>query len=394
MKPNHKRTNRESCFLGLCFSLTAFLIIFSLRPPSLAQTKPDWRQRWEKVLSEAKKESKVVVWGPPGELIRRAMTEGFKKAFPDISIEYSGARGGEQATRIKAERDGSVYSVDVLLSGTTTANTYMKPMKALDPIEPALILPEVTDLKNWRGNTLEFSDETTRFNLVFVNMLKTPLVYNPQLAKPEEIDELSKLLDPKWKGRFVLNDPLPSGSGNVTFRWIWRNMGPERAKDYYRKIRANAAVVDRDQRRQIEWVAQGKYAFLLAPSDGTLGQLLERGLKVGILPEFKDYGTYVTASFGSAMFINKAPHPSAATVFLNWVLTKEGQTYWSKAMDHVSKRVDVPTDHLPPYVIPPPDAKFFTGVPMPGYRYWLSHSEANVHRSPEEDKILKELFGR
>jgi ABC-type Fe3+ transport system substrate-binding protein len=79
------------------------------------------------------------------------MTEGFKRAFPNIGIEYSGARGGEQATRIKAERDGGVYSVDVLLSGTTTAINQMKPMKALDPIAPMLMLPEVTDLKNWRG---------------------------------------------------------------------------------------------------------------------------------------------------------------------------------------------------------------------------------------------------
>lgn len=393
MKPNDNKTHRPCFFLGLYFSLAAFLIL-SPNPPSFAQTKPHGKQTWEQVLSEAKKEGKVVVWGPPGEVIRKAMTEGFKKTFPNIAIEYSGARGGEQATRIKAERDGGVYSVDVLLSGTTTANNQMKPMKALDPIAPVLMLSEVTELKNWRDKKLEFSDETTRFNLVFSTMLKTPLVYNPKLAKPEEIDELPKLLDAKWKGKFVLNDPLPSGSGNVTFRWIWRIMGPEKAKDYYRKIRANAAVADRDQRRQIEWVAQGKYAFLLAPSDGTLGQLLGRGLKLGVLPEFKDHGTYVTASFGSAMLLNKNPHPSAAAVFLNWVLTKEGQTAWSKAMDHMSRRLDVPTDHLPPYIIPPPDAKFFSGEPKPGDRYWLSYTEENVHRSAEETNILKELFGR
>ena len=63
-------------------------------------------------------------------------------------------------------------------------------------------------------------------------------------------------------------------------------------------------------------------------------------------------------------------------------------------MDHVSKRVDVLTDHIPSYVIPPPDAKFFSGEPKPGYRYWLSHSEKNVKRTEEEEKILKELFGR
>jgi ABC-type Fe3+ transport system substrate-binding protein len=391
MRPNHAK--RESFSVGLCFSAAAFLLL-SLSVLSPAQTKSDWKQNWEQTLAGAKKEGRVVVWGPPGALIRKAMTEGFNTAFPDIAIEYSGARGGEQATRIKAERDGGVFSVDVMLSGTTTANNQMKPMKALEPVAPALILPEITDVKNWRDNKLEFSDDSTRFDLVFSTMLKTPLVYNPKLAKPEEIDELAELLDPKWKGKFVINDPLPSGSGNVTFRWIWRLMGPEKATDYYRKIRANAAVADRDQRRQIEWVAQGKYAFLLAPSDGTLGQLLGRGVKVAVLPEFKDYGTYVTASFGSAMLLNKAPHPNAAAVFLNWVLGKEGQTAWSKAMDHVSRRLDVPTDHLPPYIVPPPGAKFFSGEPKPGYRYWLSYTEENVHRSAEETKILKELFGR
>jgi iron(III) transport system substrate-binding protein len=392
MSPNDSKRDRPAFFLSLYFCLTVFLVL-SLDSPSFAQPRPQ-AKTWEAALSEAKKEGKVVVWGPPGEVIRKAMTEGFKKAFPDIAIEYSGARGGEQATRIKAERDGGVYGVDVLLSGTTTAITQMKPMKALDPISPVLMLPEVTEVKHWRDRKLEFSDEDTRLNLVFSTMLKTPLIYNPKLAKPEEIDGLPKLLDPKWKGKFVINDPLPSGSGNVTFRWIWRVMGPEKAKDYYRKIRANAALADRDQRRQIEWIAQGKYAFLLAPSDGVLGQLLERGLKVGIVPEFKDHGTYVTASFGSAMLLNKSPHPGAATVFLNWVLTKEGQLAWSKAMEHVSRRLDVPTDHLPPYIIPPPGAKFFSGEPRPGDRYWLSYTEENVHRSDEETKILKELFGR
>jgi ABC-type Fe3+ transport system substrate-binding protein len=322
------------------------------------------------------------------------MVDGFQKDFPNIAIEYSGARGGEQAIRIKAERDGGVYSVDVMLNGTTTAINQMKPMQALDPITPVLMLPEVTNGKNWRGGRLEFSDEATRLNLVFSTMVNTPVVYNPRLAKPGELDELSKLLDPKWKGKFVINDPLPSGSGNVTFRWIWRVMGPEKAENYYRRIRANAAIADRDQRRQIEWVAQGKYAFLLAPSDGVLGQLIGRGLKLGIVPEFKDYGTYVTASFGSAMLLNRRPHPNAAAVFLNWVLSKEGQTAWSKALEHVSRRLDVPTDHLPSYIIPPADAKFFSGEPKPGNRYWLSYTEENVQRSAEETKILKELFGR
>ncbi len=316
------------------------------------------------MLSQAKKEGKVVVFGPPGELIRQAISEGFSKAFPNITIEYSGGRGGEQATKLKAERDGGVYSTDVMLSGNQTGITQLKPMGALDPIEPALLLPEVTERKYWRGNTFEFSDKEGKYILVFVKQVKIQLAYDPMQVKPNEIDELYELLDPKWKGKIVINDPLPSGAGFVSFQWIWKVLGPDKAK-------------------QLEWVAQGKYPILLAPSDTALQQLLQRGLKFDVLAEFKDYGSYTTASSGAAMLINKAPHPNAATIFLNWVLSKEGQMAWSKAMNHAVQRLDVPTDHLPPYV-----------VPKPGVKYWISDSEENVLRSAEEERVLKELFGR
>ncbi len=349
---------------------------------SSAQTKATWQEKWEKALTEAKKEGKVVVMGPPGDLIRDAMTQGFKKAFPDISIEYSGARGGELATRVKAERDAGIYSVDIVLSGTSTANAYFKPMKALDPIEPALILPEVTDLKYWRDGRLEFSDRSTRYNLVFTTQNNAPLIFNPAQVKADEVDELTKLLEPKWKGKIVVQDPIPSGTGQGVFRWLWHVLGPEKATDYYRKIRTQAAAIDRDQRRQIEWVAQGKYPLHLGP--GTIMfQLSKRGLKFGVVSEFKDYGGYVTAAFGSAMLLNKAPHPNATTVFLNWLLTKEGQTAWSKAMGYVSRRLDVPTDYLPSY-----------WIPKPGVKYWHGYYEEDATLSPEQEKVLQELFGR
>src|SRR5262245_35614194 len=112
---------------------------------AVAQSDSGWKQKWDITVAQAKKEGKVVVFGPPGDRIRDALTKGFAKAFPDITMEFSGARGGELATRVKAERDAGIYSVDIGINGTSTANSYFKPMKALDPIEPALILPEVID---------------------------------------------------------------------------------------------------------------------------------------------------------------------------------------------------------------------------------------------------------
>jgi iron(III) transport system substrate-binding protein len=324
----------------------------------------------------------VVVLGPPGDQIRDAITSGFAKAFPDISIEFSGARGGELATRIKAERDADIYSVDILINGTSTANAYFKPMKSLDPIEPALILPEVIDPKKWRDNRLEFSDRSTHLDLVFSTQNNVPVIYDPKQVKAEEVDELYELLAPKWKGKIAVQDPIPSGTGNGVFRWAWHILGPEKAKDYYRKLRAQAAAVDRDQRRQIEWVAQGKYPVHLAPGT-VMYQLEKRGLKFGVIPAFKDYGSYLTPGFGSVMVMNKSPHPNAGKVFLNWLLTKEGQTVFSTGMGYVSRRVDVSTDHVPSY-----------WVPKEGVKYWPGYYEEDAKMSPEQVQFLKSIYGR
>jgi iron(III) transport system substrate-binding protein len=371
------------------FKRAGSLIILTTLPllgvwPKIAwsQGQSGWQQRWEATQAQAKTEGKVVVLGPPGDRIRDAINRDFAKAFPNISLEFSGARGGELATKIKAERDAAIYTVDIVISGTSTANAYFKPMKALDPIEPALILPEVIDPKHWRDHRLEFSDRDTRFDLLFSTQNNVPVIFNPAQVKAEEVDELYKLLDPKWKGKIAVQDPIPSGTGNGVFRWLWHVLGPEKAKDFYRKIRDQAAAIDRDQRRQIEWVAQGKYPVHLAPGT-VMYQLQKRGLKFGVVPAFRDYGSYLTPGFGSAMLINHAPHPAASKVFLNWLLSKEGQTTFSRGMGYVSRRVDVSADHVPAY-----------WIPQAGVKYWPGYYEEDARMSPEQEKFLKSLFGR
>ncbi|MGH7835176.1 MAG: extracellular solute-binding protein [Candidatus Binatia bacterium] len=372
--------NRKFYFNLFSALVLAFL---AMAAPSSSQNKPDWKERWGKTLADAKKEAKVVVFGPPGELIRQAFVEGFKKAYPDIQLEFSSARSGEQAVKLQAERDAGVYSVDVFVGGPTTANFQLKPMGALDPIRPSLILPDVADLKNWRDNRLEFSDKESLYDLVFGIEVSPPVIYDSRQVKRDEVAQVHDLLNPKWKGKIVLNDPSVSGASVPLLRFIWVTLGPEKATDYYRKLKEQTGAVDRDLRRQIEWVAQSKYPILVGPSPRTAGQLLKRGLKFEFLPEFKDIGGMIGSSSATVMKLNKAPHPNAAAVFINWLLSTEGQTLWSRATDQLSLRMDVPKDHVPAYLVPSSKG-----------RYWKSYTEEAQTRTPEEEKILKELFAR
>ena len=364
------------------FSLAAIVVTCARPTPIFAQAPSAWQQQWNNAVNAAKKEGKVVVFGPAGEIIRNALVDAFSKSFPAITLEYVGGRAAEGAAKVKIERDGGVFSIDVFI-GCAVTLMELGAFSALERLEPALILPEVKDPKQWRDGRHEFSNPLTRYTLVFSSQPNPPVVYNPKQVNATEIDQLYELLDPKWKGKVVLNDPLIAGPAGSLFRWLWHILGADKATDYYRQIRAQAGAIDRDQRRQVEWVAQGKYAWLLGPNNAMLYQLAQRGLKFGVLPEFQDYGTHIGTGSGCLALMNRAPHRNAALVFLNWLLNKEGQTVWSKALNLQSRRLDVPVDHIPPYLIVKPGAK-----------YWISYYEKDARRSAREEAVIKELFGR
>ncbi|HVO92364.1 MAG TPA: extracellular solute-binding protein [Terriglobales bacterium] len=374
---------RRSALLGLlfCYSTLAAAMPTSWSTDA-GQTQGTASPQWDRIVSAAKKEGKVVVFGPAGEGIRNALVEAFRKSFPNISFEYVGGRAAEQAMRIKAERDGGVFSVDVFIGGSVTM-LELGSDEALEPIESALIVPEVRNPKYWREGRFEFTNPSKRYTLVFSSQPNPPVIYDPKQVSVSEVDELYELLNPKWKGKVVLNDPLPAGPAGSLFRWLWRTLGPDKATDFFRKIRAQAGAVDRDQRRQIEWVAQGKYAWLLGPNNAMLYQLAQRGLKFGVLPEFKDYGTHIGTGSGCIALMNRAPHGNAALLFINWFLDREAQTIWSRVLNLQSRRVDVPLDHIPQYLII-----------KPGGRYWPSYYEKDAIRSAREEAIINELFGR
>ncbi len=375
-------TTGRDLLVGLLFGFSIAVTILADFCSGFAQPQPAWQQQWNETVSAARKEGKVVVFGPAGELIRNALVEAFSKAFPGIVFEYVGGRAVEQATRMQAERDGGVFSVDVFIGGSVTM-TELSSFGALERIEPALILPEVKEPRNWRDGRLEFTNPSTRYTMVFSSQPNPPVIYDPKQVNVNDIDELYELVNPKWKGRVVLNDPLPAGAAGSLFRWLWRALGPDKATDYFRKIRAQAGAVDRDQRRQIEWVVQGKYAWLLGPNSSMLFQLAQRGLKFGILPEFKDYGTHIGTGSGCIALMNRAPHRNAALLFINWFLNREAQTTWSRVLNLQTRRLDVPLDHIPPYL-----------VIKPGGKYWISYYEKDGIRSGREEAVIKELFGR
>ena len=112
-------------------------------------------------------------------------------------------------------------------------------------------------------------------------------------------------------------------------------------------------------------------------------QRAQRGLKFGILPDFKDYGTHIGTGSGCIALMNRAPRRNAAVLFVNWFLGPEGQAAWSRAVNLQTRRVDVSLEHIPQYLRQKPEVK-----------YRISYYDNEARRTPDEEAVIKELFGR
>lgn len=354
--------------------------------PSPVSVKPEtragWEAEWEKTLAGARKEGRVVVYGPPGSDTRQALTDGFKKAYPYIQVEYVGAPGSAHIAKVKAERRAGLYLVDLVVSGTTTINSGFKEFAI--PVEPLLILPDVKEGNNWLDGKLHFADKEGKFNLVFTTHLIQPMIYNPTLLDPKRVPEISywDFTRPEFKGKIVMRDPWTTGPGNIAAMFFYSN--PQLGPDFIRALGKNEPLISRDDRQVLEWVSIGRFTVGLGSSNTAITELVVKGGMANVIPvTVLKEGAMTTASFGSLGILEGYPHRDAARLFVNWLLTSEGQLAWSKATGTASRRLDVPSDHVGKDILP-----------KAGVKYINTYSEEFQDIREKMMPLIFEVFGR
>ncbi|HKZ50386.1 MAG TPA: extracellular solute-binding protein [Dehalococcoidia bacterium] len=320
-------------------------------PTSTAPASPAaWQQEWDQVVAAAKKEGKVVVAGPPEAEYRRGLTGPFEQKY-GISVEYMGETGAVWGGRIRAEREAGQYLWDIHVGGNPPMFTVLKPMGAMDRIEPALILPELKDPKTWREGKVPFADNDHQILEFSIFTTTSALMVNSNLVKPGEIKSYKDLLDPKWKGKIMIHDPRVAGPGQAaaSFFYEHKDLGP----DFLRALLKHDPIMGRDSTQQLEWLAQGRYPLLVGGSVSAAMAMEKQGLPIRQAdPRQIKEGGSTASGFSNVTLINRAPHPNAAKLYLNWLLSKEAQTELSRTLGYASMRVDGPTDHVEPLLLP------------------------------------------
>ncbi|MBI4332576.1 MAG: extracellular solute-binding protein [Chloroflexi bacterium] len=318
---------------------------------------PAREQKWQAMVSEAGKEGKVIVYAGWVPEVRTAIGAAFKDKY-GVEVEFFPlGRGAELLAKVQAERRAGLAVADVLSSGATTIITGLKPGGLLAPFEPSLVLPEVTDPGAWRMGQVPFVDKD-RMGINMIGALQQMVARNTDLVREGEITVFSDLLKPQFKGKITMNDPSVTGIGNSFFNHLVVDvMGLDGASDFLAKLMKQEPVVVRDSRMHVESTAKGKFAIALGTQADILASFLEMGAP--ITPVRMKEGTRVSSGVFSLSLPAVSSHPAAQTVFLNWLLSREGQTVMTRASRLPSMRMDVPTEGIHPIYLPVPGEKLF-----------------------------------
>ena len=335
----------------------------AVAPPSTAPAtsgsgqKAAWEQQWDDLLAAAKKEGKVVVQTAAGDGYREMLDE-FPKAFPGIEMEH--AQFPDSATyvpKITGERNAGIYSLDVALLPPTSALQQLKPIGAYEDLRPVIFRPDVLDDKAWDGGFAgRWRDVEKKLAFSHMRTVQHGCWVNTDLIKLDEIKSVDDLLKPQWKGKFVFADPR-QGAAFLSMTTLRLN---GRADAIKKLIVDQEPAIIRDRRQAVEAIVRGRYPIAIGLLVAVVNEFRNEGVGKGV--KNPDMAELDYQSSDCTLLYNKAPHPNAAKLFINWYLTKQGGMAYANHVKLNSARLDVP--------IADPET-----APKPGVEYKMRNQE-------------------
>ena len=274
---------------------------------------------------EAAKEGSVTWYTTFTQDDVQPMIAAFNKVYPDIKVNALRLSADKIPARIMTEQRGGKYNADVV-SGDSPQVAQLLEAGALQPYTPttAAKLPAGLSLpKGYEG---------------VIYALGTAIVYNPTVVKekglpvPTTWEDLTK---PAWKGKFSI-DP-------EAINWydaLIHSMGHAKALDLVKRLGANDPVFVESHTQAITDVQAGEPA---ATATGYGYKAAELAEKTPSRLAFVNTNPLPT-SLNLVDVVKGAPHPAAARLFEDWIVSKQGQQEVIDVTNHTSIRTDVKND--------------------------------------------------
>jgi iron(III) transport system substrate-binding protein len=310
-------TNYIFVFLLLAVSVPVRAVAVTFDEATKALEGLSSSERTARLEKEALKEGKVR-WATSANLDRvRPVVEAFKKRYPGIVVEYNRLSGRALAERTIREYRGGVYEVDVL----DFASIPFLSVKEAGVIRP-YFSPQSAGVK--AGMKDEKGFWIAHFSNVFAILCNKSRVQ----SVPRDWRDFSQ---PKWKGDFSIDVER--------FEWfhaLSRTYGADEAKQLIGGYLQNGALIKRGATLQAQLVAAGEYSCVLAIYLDSINLLLKDGAPIVFsVPE----PSLISPSI--IMMTRLPPHPYAAMLLYDYVISQEGQSHFTRSNAVVPSRDDV-----------------------------------------------------
>jgi iron(III) transport system substrate-binding protein len=297
-----------------------------------AQVAPD-----PKIIEGAKKEGQLVYYTTMTLDQSKVTVDQFEKKYPFIKVSLFRTGGGPLLNKIFTESRGGRHDWDVVVGrGEMVLPLMQRKLLASYRTPEAKAIDE------------QLVDKEGFWTAYYVNSYV--LGWNTKVVKREDVPRTYEaLLNPKWKGGQISLDTEAYGMLEG-LKGVW---GRERTLEYFKRLAAQEPVLKRGNTERVQLAVAGEYALIVAYNQ-TLQRMTSRGAPIDWLPIEP-----VVTQVNPIMIGAKAPHPNAARLFNDYVLSKEGQEQL-RGFQRIPVRKDVEPD--PPrlfrgfkYVIENPD---------------------------------------
>jgi iron(III) transport system substrate-binding protein len=306
-----------------------------------AAAKPAAADDWQRVVAAARQEGKLVLSTHAGAGYEKYV-EQVKKALPELQVQATTIKASDFIARIVVEQQNGQFLWDVHMGPVSNVYTVLTPANGVEPIMPFLdaLQGDIKDDSKWAGGFQFFTDPRNPVTFI-TEFSDVGGVYVNKEHIPAGLSGLDDLLDPKYKGKIAVYDPTVSNGGSMSLAGLVGTRGD----DFLKKLIVdNEAKYVATSRQLTEFVAQGRYPIGFGADATQLAELQKQGVGTKV-ERNRGFGNYSLATGVSVL--KNPPHPNAAKVYLNWALSKDGQSAWAEyaTVDANSRRLDVPNFH-------------------------------------------------
>jgi ABC-type Fe3+ transport system substrate-binding protein len=314
----------------------------------------DWQEgaptSWKTTLEAAKKESSVVLAASPE--LAKPLADAFER---DTGLKMDFIAGGynELDARFTQGARAGNPTIDMYFAGGTAVNNAKEGI--LEPLDTMLVLPSVTDPKNWVDGHIKWEDDAKKYIIIPNEYVHGWPLFDANTIKPGTLTKWQDLLKPEFKGKIAAYDPTVPGPGQAVGMFLANAFGI----DYVKKLYQGQDVkIVRNPRQLVEWVARGTYPIALAALATHIEAFKKEGLTNLYVPQMEDAAGILLGGSALIEVAKNPPHPNAIKVFVNWYMSQPGQFVYADTWKTPSRRVDVKVDGIPDYVVPKPGLKY------------------------------------